>query len=186
MAEAIKGLKKMRRKLDALARKGSKRVARAGAVGMAAPLRREIRRGVKATKVPKPKSGEASTLKRNVRQAISSSIKLKGGDYELKVGFGVGKQAKGRRVKAKARAVEGGGVGISARNVHWAILGTGEFSKKTRSKRRKKSSGASTGSTEAVFEGVVQVAVAAGSKPALREAAKRAKIALQKEARKRR
>ncbi len=185
MAEAIKGLRKMQRKLDYLARKGSRRVARAGAVGMAVPLRREIRRGVNRTRVPKPKSGEASTLKRSVRQAISSSIKLKRGDYELKVGFGVGKQPKAKKAKASARAKEGGGVGISARNVHWAVLGTGEFSEKTKSKRRK-DSGASTGSTKAVFKGVVQLAVVAGSKPAIREAAKRAKIALRKEARKRR
>lgn len=198
MAEAIQGMKALERKLRQLEKRGSAPVSRATLNGMAQPMKTAIRRGVAGSNI-------SPRLKRASRQTISSSVKAYKGDHTLKVGFGVGKQSKARRTKATARAGQGGGkgVGISSQNIHWLVFGTGEGSalagtifrsegskrlraSKATGKARRHKSGKSTGSTRAVLLGMIPVAIA-GSIPAARRAgAQKAKIALRREAKKRR
>lgn len=213
MAENIRGLNKLRRKLERISKKGSRPVARAAANGMALPLRKAIRRGVtltspkvdktsrkgsseergKARAENKRKKKSFQELKSIARGTIGSEVKLskKTNEYGLKVGFGAGRQSK-KRNAGHERSVYGqggaklaGGVGIGPQNVHWLVLGTGEFSKKTR-KARKHKSGKKTGGTKDHFRGVVPRAVKGAIRPALRAGAKQAKIALRKVAKKRR
>ncbi len=183
MAEVIQGMAALERKMNQLQKQGSLKVARAAMAGMAKPLRGAIRRGVNGT--------QASTrMKSAVRKTIGSSVKKLrvGNGYTMKVGIGVGRSTKAKKIQASKRALgslSGKGVGISQTNVHWAVLGTGAHSQKTRQERRRKT-GASTGSTKDYFRNVVPRAIVAGTDPALKESALKARKVLQKEARKRR
>ena len=172
MPEAIQGLKALERKLQHLATHGSSRISRAAVTGAAQPLRKAIRRQVNA-------SSASPAMKRAARRTIGSSVKKRGGDYVLKVGLGVGRQSKAKKIAASERADQGGGVGISATNIHWPVLGT-------KNRRRKSPPGKSTGSTPAVFQGVVEIAVVGAIPAAMRKAGEKARIALIKEAQKRR
>lgn len=188
VAERIIGLKALDRKLRSLEKQGTVRVSRATMVGMAAPLRSSIRKETDATAIT-GRGLDARGLKKAAKATVGSSIKRDKdtGELALKVGYGVGKQSKLRKTKATARAAGGdAGVGISAANVHWIVLGTGKHSEKTSSERTKKGTGGSTGSTEQFFDGVIPKAVTAGSQAALRKAADKARIALRKVAKKRR
>lgn len=190
MAEAIKGLKKMERTLERLARQGAPKVARAGMSAMATPLKKSLRAQVNGATMP-------ARIKKAARPTINSKVKKqRGGNYGLRVGFGdaVGKTGKAKAAKATARA--GGnrpGVGISATNVHWIVYGTGEQSQlagigksKATGKAREKKSGASTGSTRPYLAGLLPVAIISGMPGAVGKAAAKMKLVLQKEARKRR
>ena len=200
MAEMIKGLKKLERKLRQLQKRGGGPISRAALNGMAQPMKTAIRRGVAGSSV-------SPRLKRAARETISSSVKKdkETREYGLKVGFGIGRQSKVRRTKAEARAGRGGGrgVGISAVNIHWPVFGTGEGSvlagkifqtegskqeRKSRAtgKARRHKSGKSTGSTGAVLVGLIPVAIASSSPLAIRTGAAKAKVALRMEAKKRR
>ena len=78
--ESIKGLRKLERKLDRLAKSGSKKVARAAVTGAVAPIRKEIRRGVNG-------STASADMKRAARKTIGSSVKKqKGGGYGASFG----------------------------------------------------------------------------------------------------
>jgi hypothetical protein len=81
-----------------------------------------------------------------------------GQDPAGKVGAGVGKQTKARKARAADRAAQGRsgakkGVGISASNVHWPILGTGQ---------RQTKSGKSTGRMPPQIPDIVKNGVRAG------------------------
>ncbi len=189
MAETVRGLKRLQRKLKRLERKDSVAVSRAAMVGMSAPLRTAIRKETDATAITT--SGvHARRLKKAAKATVGSSVKRDKdtGELTLKVGYGVGKQSALRKTKATARAGGGdAGVGISAANIHWLVLGTGKHSEKTGQERvRTSMAGASTGSTEQFFDGVIPKAVTAGTRAALRKGAKKARIALRKVAKKRR
>jgi hypothetical protein len=167
----IEGLRQLERKLDRLAKTGSKKVARAAMTGAVAPIRKAIRQQVNGATA-------SAGLKRSARKTIGSKVKKQpGGEYGAKVGFGVGKPTKKKRAAATARAGSSkSGVGVSAANIHWFVLGTKDRTTKT---------GRSTGRTEAVLEGLVPAAVSSSKTASLNEAASKAKAALLKEAKKR-
>ena len=179
--EPVEGLAQLQAKLDHFAKTyGTAPIAVAGLRGMQVPLKKGLRREVNKTQAP-------ASAKRAVRATVGSRVKKVRGDYQLKVGFGVGKATKSQGEKATARARSSRpGVGISKQNIHWVILGTGKHSKKTRQHRRKKKSGASTGSTAPMMLGMVKAAIRSMGAEAVRAAAGKAKLTLQKEARKRR
>jgi len=172
----ITGMRKLERRLEYMAKLGSKKVARASITGAVVPIRKAIRQGVNGATA-------SAELKRAARKTVGSTIKrTAGGGYGAKVGIGVGKMTKRQRGEASGRSYLGKvgsmrGRGVSKQNIHWFVLGTTE--------RTQKSTGKSVGSIEAVFEGVVPVAVESSTAASLREAARKARIALRKEARKR-
>jgi len=86
-----------------------------------------------------------------IKRALGIVVNAKGGEQRAKVGAAVGKAAK---VAPKRSGDNRGGVGISGRNIHWALLGT--------AKRAKKSTGASTGAMPPQVPGLVR-GVAASS-----------------------
>lgn len=177
MAEAIQGLRQLERKLERLARKSSPKVARAAMTAMATPLKQAIRRTVNGTNFSREaKESEKDRMGVALRNTIGSRVgKVRIlGEPGLKVGFGVGRQSKIRKSKASERAGQGGGVGISGRNVHWAATGTPE---------RFHRSGKSTGEMPPVAEGIIERALSRGAvRLALKRGAARARVVLRKEA----
>ena len=196
----ITGIKELDAKLKQLERTYGISISKACMTGMATPYKKAIRRSVNAT-------SNSARLKRAARSTVNSRIKrlaAKQG-YELKVGFGVGKQTKAKRGKASARAKlgkKGGGgrgVGISANNVHWIVFGTGKGSvlagttfktptsgiwRKSRAtgEERKTKKGHPTGSTAAYFKGLIPVAIMQATPDALANGVIKAKVAAHKEA----
>jgi hypothetical protein len=80
-----------------------------------------------------------------------------------KAGFAVGvSQNRIRKAQAKHSKAGSAGVGISAANIHWAVLGTKE--------RKSTTTGASRGKMPAVLAGAIQSA-AASAGPAILKAA---------------
>lgn len=105
----VTGDKEIDRKLKHLASSGQRRVARAGTSKMQTILLRGIRNAVP----PNYKSAKKTLGRRNKKNK-------KTGEYESKIGFGVGKRTKSK----VSRDPKKPGVGISKRNIHWLILGT--------------------------------------------------------------
>ena len=154
---SITGDKAIDRRLANLSTRGSQRAITAGILAGMTPIAKAMRAAINATSA-------SSELKREGRKAVGKRFKkakggAKKGTREAKVGFGVGK----KRKKAADRA--GGGVGISAANIQWPVLGTEERATKA---------GGSTGRMPAVFEGVTESAFAASKEASM--AAARAKI----------
>lgn len=185
-------------------------------------LRRELQRLAEAVpeKMMRPALGAAMTATaKRVRSAINSSSaspavkkaarktigkrykKGKDGQPAVKVGFGVGKPSKRKRMGAHERSVYGQagaklatGVGLSANNVHWFVLGTqrrllkkgpaiippdeyGDF--------RTLIAGDSTGAIKPTLAGAIPQAMAGASDFVANEMARRVRDLLAKEARKR-
>ena len=194
----LEGSDALKAKLFRLAsERSTKQMKLVGLRGMQIPLKKGLRKEVNTMTDPggrTSKTGKAlklTSLKRAARKTVGSSVKKVWGggkgDYQLKVGYGVGTRTKGKMAKATARAgSKRRGVGISAQNIHWVILGTGKYSKKTRSAREKKKTGASTGSTAPMMIGMVKAAIRSMGREAVRESGRRLKLFLSKEARKRR
>lgn len=185
-AVTISGAKDLERKLQRIASEGGSSVSRAAMSGAVVPLKKQIRTAVNAMRLPagKTKKGKAklsnpTALKRAARQTIGSSVKKNpvSKTYGAKAGFGVGKPTKAKKAKASERAKAGRGVGLSAANIHWATLGT---------KKRRHQSGHPTGSMPAFLAGLVPQAAMAAKSAMLATAGERAKVALKKEALKRR
>lgn len=200
----IDGLPELERKLEWMKKTFGIEIQKAALSGMATPLKSAARRAVNSATASRD-------AKRAAKATVGSSIKKisAAAGYQLKVGYGVGKQTKAKKTKAHVRAklgAKGGGgrgVGISSQNIHWLVFGTGEGSvlagtvfKTDRSKRflrsratgmgRHTEAGHPTGSTPAYFKGVLPAYIFKASPEALKRGAVRAKIALQKEAAKRR
>lgn len=98
------------------------------------------------------KKGHPASIKRAARQTLGHSIKKdRTQGYLLRVGFGVGKRGD-RRNKRQSRGTTKG-KGISARNIHWWILGT-------RSAKR-------PGDIRAQFAKILEMSVAASRTTAL-------------------
>lgn len=166
------GDKELDRKLAYLGGKGSRKAVRAGIRAGLGPIARAFRSAIQST------SDVGTDLKREAKKSIGSRYgKVKRGIYagqvQARVGFAVGK----KRAKLK-KTSEGksGGVGISAANIHWFVLGTEE--------RRHKASGHPTGKVEAVFISVADEAVAHSGHASMTAARKKIKQVIEREARK--
>lgn len=130
--EGIKGLGALVRSLDTLKTSGARRVAKAGVNAGLTVLAQAMRVAINA-------SGASPAMKRAVKVTISKRLKRKEGQPTVgKAGFAVGKRSAAKLAKAAARAGDRSrrGVGISAANVHWAVLGTAERNQATATKGR--------------------------------------------------
>jgi hypothetical protein len=106
------------------------------------PLLSEMRKEINGAPI-------SAELKAATRKTLGKRLKKTGGDdYVGKAGFGVGKASKAKKAKAAKRAGDKSrrGVGVSANNIHWFVLGTAE---------RKTKKGHATGAIEAMLAGFV-------------------------------
>jgi hypothetical protein len=193
----LQGFDSMVRKLDTLKDRSAKKVAKAGVNAGLGKLSQEMRRAVNAAPI-------TAEMKKAARATIAKRLNKKEGEpWKGKAGFGVGKRTKAKKDKAAARSDAGAmgatrGVGISAANIHWGVLGTVERKSaphpaplpaaminpnlKGKARESAKAEVASAGSIirtvsatgrmSAVLKGVVQQAVA-GAGPAMLEAARK-------------
>ena len=173
----IFGVGELETKLRRITANGPPEISRAAMQGAAVPLKRSIRSAINGS----PASGR---MKRAARQTIGSSVKKQASkNYGMKAGLGVGKPSKAKRAKATARheaykSKAQKGVGIGARNIHWATLGTKErFLKKQGGFLP---AGSSTGAMPVILAGYVPKAVGAAKAAMLQYAANRARIAVEK------
>jgi len=158
----LKGFSRLTANLEKTQRKTSQKVARAGMSASLTPLTKAMRAAVNAS----PASKE---VKRQARKLIGRSLKKSKGNYTGKAGFAVGKQSKKKSMTAHERFVygQGGagmakGVGISASNIHWFVLGTDE---------RQTKSGKATGMIKDLLKGVIPAATVS-ARGAMLEAAR--------------
>ncbi|KKK76871.1 hypothetical protein LCGC14_2859270, partial [marine sediment metagenome] len=130
-------------------------------------------------------ASEASPeLKREARKTIGARFAKRRHSQvrEAKVGFSVGKKKKAiqRAQAARGKRIEagksgGGGVGFSAANIHWFVLGTDE---------RHQKSGKPTGKVEGVFGGVTRQALASSAGASLAAARRKISQVITREAKK--
>lgn len=149
VGRAIEGDKALDAALARLAGPGARRVNAGMMNASLAVLAKALRAAVNA-------SDASSELKRAARQAIGRKRRKD----VAKVGFGVGK----KRAASPDKRTGKSGVGISANNIHWPVLGTGE---------RQTKAGRKAGKMPAIFAGATDQALATGGPAAL--AAARAK-----------
>lgn len=165
----ITGDKELIRKFQRLETKGARKAMRAGIGAGMTPIAKALRAAINAT-------AASTELKREARKTVGKKFgKVKGGpakgQIEAKVGYAVGKKTTKQERPGKK------GVGISAANIHWFVLG---LTKTTGTRRLKHGSlrgpkaGHPTGLIEPPFAGTMQRARAASQDAAL--AAARAKI----------
>lgn len=127
MAATITGSKELDAKFKHLSDKGASKVAvRAIRAGM-----RLIVRGIKS-EIPSHMKG----AKQAIRSRFKKNTRKKDGIISAKVGAAVGmSKAKQAASSEKAKAAHGRGkkpgVGIGARNIHWALIGTKSRTQKT-------------------------------------------------------
>lgn len=162
-AVTVEGLTELVDTFKRLEDKTAKSLMAAGVRASLTNVARAMRKAVNA-------SSASSGLKRAARKQVGSRFRKGGLDrmgrqhaVVAKVGFAVGK-------KATLERAEGRGVGISERNVHWAVLGTDE---------RKHKSGHPTGRMPALLAGITEQALASSRETALaaaREAIKKASL----------
>lgn len=154
--------------------RSGKVVGRAALRATATSYRKTIRRMVNA----QPQTRVSGDLKRAAKRTIGSTVRglgktsaAKGAGYEMKVGFGVGKERK-RSKKSLLAGSKNTGVGLGHANIHWATMGTVE---------RRTSSGANRGEMPAALAGIIPAAIASGGSDAKIAAKKKAQQTLQKE-----
>jgi len=167
----VTGDKQIQRKLARFEKRTAKKALTAGVKAGQTKVRKAMRAAINA-------SDASADLKREARKSIGSRF-TRGGVARTgkvtarvsKVGFSVAKKHKKLKKTGEGRSR---GVGVSAANIHWFVLGTNE---------RQHDSGHPTGRIENVFGDVTRQAVAASSGQAL--AAARAKVTqvIQREAR---
>lgn len=151
---AISGVEQLHKTIDQInddvSKKDAAKVVRSVAANIAKAMRTEV-----------TKSNASADLKRAARRAIKQRMKKafgskRGSSKEAKVGFGVGKPAEANRSGHNR-----GGVGVSSKNIHWFVLGTGE---------RATNTGHATGRVQAVFAGLASKAVGGARLSALQKA----------------
>jgi len=142
------GIEALDRTLADLSNQVAPAAMRAGLNAGATVVKKIMRHEVNSTSFPRMSTDEpdVSGIKAAARKSIGHTIKRRAAGHELKIGLGVGKRG-AKRDKRLSRG-KTKGKGISARNIHWWVLGTKE--------RRQKGTGQKVGSLEPVFEGVVR------------------------------
>jgi len=183
----LQGLDRMLKVLNTTKDKTVKKMAKAGVNSGLLALTKSMRAAVTAAPV-------STAVKRAARKTIGKSMRRYRGGRGLiggKAGFAVGKPTKKKGLTAHERNVYGqggaklaAGVGLSASNIHWFVLGTKKRYRNGGSKARlwRNRIGRSlgmggsgyTGQIEDVLKGVIPVATASARRPMLEAA--RAKI----------
>lgn len=174
MSAGLQGLEAMQKTLNATKDKIEKRASAAGINAGLVPLVRAMRAAVNA-------SSASSELKRAARKTLAKRLKKSADGRKYgKAGFAVGKGTENKRNAAHERSVYGqggaklvGGVGISASNVHWAVLGT--------KARKWKKTGKSTGSMPSYLAGLLRKAASSASSAMLEAARKKSAQVLARE-----
>lgn len=120
-------------------------------------------------------------VKRNARRLLGTSIRqkaAKGRPAQAKAGFAVGKP---RGTKAIAAGLKG--VGLSAANIHWFVLGTAERTIR-QGKKPFPRKGMKTGKIRPLLAGIPAKALRSTKTLFMYEAARAAKAVMEKEVRK--
>jgi hypothetical protein len=166
----------LERKLAHLEKRAARRVAAKGIRAGLTVVGKAMRSAINA-------SDASPELKREARKTIGQRFqrKVAGGlGPQAKVGFSVAKRTKqiAKARAARTKRVEAGksggrGVGISAKNIHWFVLGTDE---------REHKSGHSTGKIDGVFGDVTRQALATSQGAALAAARAKMSAEIKKEA----
>jgi hypothetical protein len=121
----LAGLEQLTRALNTLADPSAKKLAKAGVNAGLSPLAQALRAAVDAAPI-------SAELKAAVRKTIGKRLKKKEGEpWTGKVGFAVGARSEQKQESAHERNMRGQGgahetrgVGVSAADVHWFVLGT--------------------------------------------------------------
>jgi hypothetical protein len=182
MSEAVQGLADIQEKLAHLAGKGASKLLRSGVGAGMTVLAQSLRAAVNNTAAP-------SDVKRAARKWIGKRY-AKGGTSRTgkttraaaKVGFAVGFKKAALHAQAAKHAASGEkGVGLSAANIHWFVLGTKKRTLKRGSAKGPKA-GHPTGSIAAFLFGSVKMATELGGPQALEAARQKISELLAKEA----
>lgn len=182
MSEAVKGLADIQAKLSNMASKGGAKLLRAGVGAGMTSLAQSLRAAVNST-------AATAEVKRAARKTIGKRY-AKGGTSRTgkttqaaaKVGFGVGFKLKRLRQQAAKHSATGRkGVGLSAADVHWFVLGTVERKLKRGSEKGPKA-GHPTGRIPPMLAGATRTASQYGGPGALEAARQKISDLLQKEA----
>ncbi len=152
-AVSITGARELDRKLQYLTTAGSKRAVSAGINAGLTVVTKEIRAEIGNTPVI-IRGTDSSAVKRAARKSIGKKWR-RGGTNRMgkttarvaKAGFAVGKKQPPAEKRPGKR-----GVGLSARNIHWFVLGTKE--------RHQYTTGRKTGKIRAFLEDVIHKAMA--------------------------
>jgi len=164
-AVRVMGVKELDRKFAHLGTRGARAVLAAGINAELGVLAKAFRQQIK-------NSNASDEMKREARRTVGKRFR-RGGTSRIgktstpvaKVGFAVGKRqkqisaakkARGKRVAKSGK--KGRGVGISAANIHWPVLGTDE---------RRHEGGKSTGRMPDVFRGLARRVIASVSSVAI-------------------
>lgn len=186
--KTVIGQKALERTLRRLATTASDKAITAGVRASMVSIAKAMRAAVNSTSA-------SSELKREARKSIGSRFaKPKMGNRrgikEAKVGFSVGKSGKAikRAGAARGKRIAAGksgskGVGVSAQNIHWFVLGTKKRFLKKGSARGPKA-GHPTGVIRNVFGGVTRLAFAGSAAAAVNAARQKIKQVMLREARK--
>ena len=180
----LEGMDRVMGVLNNLKDKAAVKLSKTGVSAGLTPLKQALVSAVNASSAPDAVKSEAR--KTIGKRLVKTDAKIIVG----KVGFGVGRRSEAKKAKAAARAGLGGkggeskGVGISAADIHWFVLGTAErfrgskrvYDKTTKSYKQVKTESPNwrTGQIQPMLGGLVTQAVAS-SGPAMLEAA-RAKV----------
>ena len=173
----VGGLDQLMRNMNTLKDKTIKKATRAGINAGLTPLVKTIKH-----EIDNVSSDQASTsLKRAAKKTIGKRLKKRRGKYHGKAGFAVGKPTKRRKFTARERYQAGwggmkilSGVGISASNIHWFVLGTA-------SRFRRKGA---TGKIKPVFHGIIPMAAISSSGKVAEATKKKTSEVIEREARK--
>lgn len=166
--DVVIGEKEFRARIGNLAMHVSPRALRSGLGGALTVLAKGMRQQVNATTItgtPHPQS-----LKAGARKAIGSKVGRARAEMQGKVGFGVAKKDRSRKL---SRGQSSTGLGVSAQDVHWFVLGTDE---------RMHKSGHAVGELRAFFIDVAPRARAATGERALAVSRQRILATLTREA----
>ena len=135
----LDGLDQLRGTLRTIENDAAKKAAKAGVSAGLQALVSAIRQEINGLGI----SGEAKAA---CRLLVGRRLMKVGADYVGKAGFAVGKPSAAKKLSAGLRHLGQRGVGISANDIHWLVLGTA---------MRTTQSGHRTGEGPALLAGVV-------------------------------
>lgn len=157
MTSDLEGLDQLLKKMERLRDRSAWKMAKAGVNAGLTVLQRALKEAVNSAPV-------SAQLKQAARKTVGKRLRRREGQPMTgKVGFAVGKATKRAKERAAQRAADKTkpGVGVSATNIHWFVLGTQE----------RHTASHSTGTIDGLLSGLVGSAVA-GAGPAMLEAAR--------------
>lgn len=128
----IEGLQQLVKNMNTIKDKALLKATRAGINAGMTPLVQAIRRTVTAQPWPQAEKKtvrqNVSRIKHDVKKTVGKKLRLYKGEYTAKVGFGVGKKRmskeQGLMNREQRKSAGKMGVGISAQDIHWFVLGT--------------------------------------------------------------